>query len=99
MWFFSGWAADGALSRHFVDQPHIREGQIIQESLEHIRVRVVTSGAFGQEDIDEIIRRVHQRLGWNVRVSIEPVAAIERTKAGKFQAVISKVGRVEPSEK
>lgn len=83
----------------FVDQPHIREGQIIQESLEHIRVRVVTSGAFGQEDIDEIIRRVHQRLGWNVRVSIEPVAAIERTKAGKFQAVISKVGRVEPSEK
>lgn len=77
----------------FVNQPHVREGQIIQESLDLIRVKVVPSDGFGKPDVDEIAHRVQQRLGDSVKVIVESVDEIPRTKAGKFQAVISKIAR------
>lgn len=73
----------------FVNQPHVREGQIIQESLDLIRVKVVPSDGFGETDVQDIVHRVQQRLGAQVKVEVEPVAEIPRTKAGKFQAVVS----------
>ncbi|MBW8012031.1 MAG: phenylacetate--CoA ligase family protein [Chloroflexi bacterium] len=72
----------------FTNQPHIREGQIIQESMKTIRVKVVTTTEFGAEDIQDVTYRIQQRLG-DVTVLVEPVSEIPRTKAGKFQAVIS----------
>lgn len=75
----------------FVDQPHVREGQIIQESLDTICVKVVPARGFNELDVQDIIHRIQQRLGDSVKVSVEPVAEIPRTKAGKFQAVISKL--------
>lgn len=75
----------------FVNQPHIQQGQIIQEALDLIRVKVVPVGDFGEADVRDIIQRVQQRLGRDVRVVVEPVDSIPRTKAGKFQAVISKL--------
>jgi len=80
----------------FVDQPHVREGQIIQESLTQIRVRVVVTDGFGDKDAKEIVRRVQQRLGPEVKVIVEPVDHIPRTPAGKFQAVISKLQDIRP---
>ena len=73
----------------FVNQPHVREGQVIQEALDFIRIKVVPTGDFGRQDIDDIVHRVQQRLGEKVRVAVEPVKEIPRTKAGKFQAVVS----------
>ncbi len=72
----------------FVDQPHVREGQIIQENIDRIRVKVVPTDAFDQADIDDIVMRVRQRLGPQVQVVVEPVALMPRTAAGKFQAVV-----------
>jgi phenylacetate-CoA ligase len=79
----------------FVDQPHVREGQIIQETLHRLRVRVVPVNGFGPADTADIIRRVQQRLGDEVEVIVQPVAAIPRTKAGKFQAVISQLKQID----
>ena len=73
----------------FVNQPHVREGQIIQEDLNRIRVKVVPTNGFGPSDSQDIIRRVQQRLGPSVEVIVEPVDQIPRTAAGKFQAVVS----------
>lgn len=73
----------------FVNQPHVREGQIIQESLDFIRVKIVPAEGFGDKDVNDIVHRVQQRLGGNVKVEVEPVVAIPRTKVGKFQAVVS----------
>jgi phenylacetate-CoA ligase len=73
----------------FVNQPHIREGQIIQELLDHIHVKVVPTAGFTDVDIDEIRHRIHQRLTDRVTVTVELVDAIPRTAAGKFQAVVS----------
>jgi phenylacetate-CoA ligase len=73
----------------FVNQPHVQEGQIIQESLNLIHVKVVPTKDFGEQDIADIVHRVQQRLGNEVHVKVETVAEIPRTKAGKFRAVIS----------
>jgi phenylacetate-CoA ligase len=73
----------------FVDQPHIREGQIIQEARDRIRVKVVATVGYGAADSADVIRRVQQRLTDGVQVVVEPVDSIPRTKAGKFQAVVS----------
>ena len=73
----------------FVDQPHVLEGQVIQESLRQFRVRVVPTSGFGKSDVEDIAHRVRQRLGHEVEVAVEPVERIPRTRAGKFQAVVS----------
>jgi phenylacetate-CoA ligase len=75
----------------FVDQPHVQEGQIIQETLENIRVKVVPTSGFGQRDVDEIAQRIRQRLGGQVQVQVDVVDHIPRTAAGKYQAVISRL--------
>ncbi len=76
----------------FVDQPHVREGQIIQEELTRIRVKVIVTDGFGDSDVQEIVHRIQQRLGAGVKVIVEPVDRIPRTSAGKFQAVVSNLG-------
>lgn len=73
----------------FVNQPHVREGQIIQDALDLIRVKVVPSDGFGELDVIDITHRIQQRLGKEVKVQVETVPTIPRTKAGKFQAVVS----------
>ncbi len=73
----------------FVDQPHVQEGQIIQEALDRIRVKVVPVSGYGPSDEPDLIRRVQGRLGPNVSVVVETVGSIPRTKAGKFKAVVS----------
>ncbi|HYT33228.1 MAG TPA: hypothetical protein VEO37_11580 [Thermoanaerobaculia bacterium] len=77
----------------FIDQPHVREGQIIQEALDRIRVRIVPDGAFGPVDREETIQRVRQRLGPRVEIVVETVEEIPRSAAGKFRAVVSLIGR------
>jgi phenylacetate-CoA ligase len=83
----------------FADQPHIREGQIIQEAIDHIHVKVVPAAGFGQTDIGDVVHRIQQRLTSSVRVSVEEVQSIPRNKSGKFQAVINRIpGRRAPVE-
>lgn len=87
----------------FVDQPRVREGQIVQEALDRIRVRVVPAAGFGPADEAEIRRRVTQRLGTGVKVIVEMVTEIPRTPGGKFRAVVSEIasgslGRALPPE-
>lgn len=77
----------------FVNQPNVREGQIIQETLNRIRVKIVPTDEFNKADVADIIARVQQRLSAEVEVIVEPVAEIPRTKSGKFKAVISLLGQ------
>ncbi len=77
----------------FVDQPHVREGQIIQEAMDRIRVKVVPTDGLRAEDIHDIVHRVRQRLGLKVNVIVEAVEQIPRTRAGKIRAVVSLLGQ------
>lgn len=80
----------------FVNMPTVIEGQVVQEEIDLLRIRVVTRDDFGKKDEDVIRHRiVHERLG-DVRVVIERVPRLERTERSKFRAVISKVTRSRP---
>jgi phenylacetate-CoA ligase len=80
----------------FVDQPHVREGQIVQEATNRIRVKIVPAEGYGPADERDIVRRIQQRLTADVEVLVEVVDAIPRTAAGKFQAVVSRLDRTGP---
>ena len=77
----------------FTDQPHIREGQIVQEAINRIRCNVVPTDGFSENDCLEIVRRIQGRLGPEMQVLVECVDSIPRTKAGKFKAVVSLLKR------
>jgi phenylacetate-CoA ligase len=79
----------GRMDPIFKTDINILEGQIIQETLDFTRVKVVPMDGFNNEDVQDIIQRVHQRLGESVRVEVELVDEIPRTKTGKFKAVVS----------
>jgi phenylacetate-CoA ligase len=76
----------------FIGLPAIHSGQIIQESLDRFRVRLVAPGGLNEDSRAIIERRMRERLG-RVTVLIEIVNAIELTERGKFRAVISHVPR------
>ncbi len=75
----------------FVDQPHVRLGQVVQESVDRIRLRIVAADGFGAADERDLVARVRQRLGPSVQVTVEIVDRIPLSAAGKFQAVVSHV--------
>lgn len=68
----------------------IREAQIIQESLNHIRVRFVPSTGYSEKDDSTIIRRLRDRVG-DMEIALEQVEFIPRSSSGKFKAVVSYV--------
>jgi len=74
---------------------HVREAQIIQESLDNLTVKVVPADGWCEKDEQEIRAALRQRVG-EVEVAVETVAEIERTWAGKFRVIISKLN-AEPS--
>jgi phenylacetate-CoA ligase len=66
----------------------VREAQVIQESLELIRVLVVQSRGFDRNTEIAIEAALRERLG-EVEIIIEKVDKIPRTSNGKFRAVLS----------
>ena len=80
----------GRLDPVFKAGLRVAEAQIIQESVDLVRVQVVPTSGFGQADGKAIQRGLCERLG-EVVVVVEPVRAIPRTSNGKFRAVISRV--------
>ena len=73
----------------FVDMPEVLEGQIVQESLDHIVVNVVATEDFGERQESTIRNRITKERIGNVRVTIRRLSGIPRTERGKFRAVVS----------
>lgn len=74
----------------FINLPHVMEGQVVQEELDFVRVRVVAKSGFDEAEKALIRQRLRDRLG-EVRVEVEEVSEIERTVRGKFRAVVSRI--------
>ncbi|HEX9639348.1 MAG TPA: AMP-binding protein [Acidobacteriota bacterium] len=84
----------GRLDPVFKADLPIREAQIVQESLDKIRVLVVPSDRFGAADQRDLIARLRDRLGSEMAIELETVPEIPRTQAGKFRAVVSRLPNV-----
>ena len=80
----------GRLDPIFKADIAIREAQIVQESLQHITVRLVPTQGYTPADGEAIIQALRQRVG-DMAVSLEPVAEIPRGPNGKFRAVVSRL--------
>jgi phenylacetate-CoA ligase len=73
----------------FIGLKDVLEGQVIQETIDTFRVKVVTTAAgLGESDRKLIHNRFIERLG-RVNVLIEEVSELPRTERGKFRAVLS----------
>ncbi len=77
----------GRLDPVFKKQLPICEAQIIQESLDRVRVRFVPAPDYCPEAGRSIIERLKARMG-EVEVILEQVDVVPRTQNGKFRAVI-----------
>ena len=82
----------GRLDPAFKAALPIREAQVIQESVDHVRVLYVPAPAFGPAAARELIDALRDRLG-PIEVTLEAVDRVPRTSAGKFRAVINNVPR------
>jgi len=77
----------GRLDPVFKSELPIREAQIIQETLDRVRVRYVPTGEFTADAAAALTTRMKAHLG-NVRIVLEQVDEVPRTANGKFRAVI-----------
>ncbi len=77
----------GRLDTVFKDRLPIREAQIIQESLQRIRVKYVSAPGFTPEAGNSIVSRLKARLG-DIEVVLEEVDRIPRSANGKFRGVV-----------
>jgi phenylacetate-CoA ligase len=77
----------GRLDPVFKTDLPIREAQIIQESLDSIRVRFVPAPEYTPRDGMTIGQRLQDRVG-DMEIVLEPVERIPRSANGKFRAVI-----------
>jgi phenylacetate-coenzyme A ligase PaaK-like adenylate-forming protein len=73
----------------FVGMPNVLEGQIVQQRIDLLRVRVVVTDGFGPEDEKAIRHRITKERLHGMNVEIERVPELERTDRRKFRAVIS----------
>jgi phenylacetate-CoA ligase len=66
---------------------HLREAQVIQDSLESFTIAVVPAPGFGPSDVETLRSNMRQHVG-DAAVTVTQVEAIPRTSSGKFMAVV-----------
>ena len=67
--------------------------QIVQESVHHLRIRLVPDETFGDASHRQIADLVEETFGSSVRYEVELVDAIPQEASGKYRFCISKVAR------
>jgi phenylacetate-CoA ligase len=84
----------GRLDPVFKSGLPLREAQIVQETLGVVRVRYVPAPEFTSAHGGVLVERLQSRLG-PMRVVLEEVREIPRTRNGKFRAVICQLSAAE----
>ena len=75
----------------FKPMHNIIESQIIQEELDKLRVKVVKNNHYSNDDEMKLVAAFNERLGDQIKIQIEYVDSIPKTKSGKFKWVISNI--------
>lgn len=79
------------LTHPFKPMHNVEESQILQEDRKHIRIKIVRRPDYEEKDTQYLLNEFKKRVGNDMKIEIEFVDSIPRTKAGKFRWVISKV--------
>ncbi len=75
----------------FKELPEIKEAQLIQETLDRVRIRLVPGRGFTSAQRLKVEENFRARAGNDIRLEFEVVSEIPRLSNGKFRFVISKV--------
>ena len=94
-------AADGTVMHGLAliyilrDLPGVQGFKIVQHSLDRTEVQVVPGPGFdAAQRVPQIVQGMQRRLGAQVQVQVQQVAAIAPEKSGKFRYVVSHVDAV-----
>lgn len=71
----------------------IKETQIVQEKVDLIRILIVRTDKYKEEDGKHLVEELEKRMGSSITYKIEYVDEIARTSSGKFRAVICRVSK------
>jgi phenylacetate-CoA ligase len=75
----------------FVDIPFIKQGQIVQESLDRLVVYLVVEKGFGSADERTLLRNLTLTLGTSIGMATNYVGELPRSPNGKYRMVVSLV--------
>ncbi len=78
----------GRMDHIFKDMVNVREAQIAQCNDGQIVVRVVRGTGYTATDEQMLLDEFRKRLGHDIKLSIQYVDSIPRTKSGKFRLVV-----------
>jgi phenylacetate-CoA ligase len=71
----------------------VEQSQVIQEDYNRVVIKILPNESYKPVDGEYLVREFQARLGRDVQVDIQLVDSFERTRAGKFKWVISKVDK------
>jgi phenylacetate-CoA ligase len=83
----------GNISNSTKDTKGIVCFQLIQNSIDHIEVRIVTSKDFDKKQELNFISSLRERVGNEIELNISYVEAIEKERSGKFRIVKNLIGK------
>lgn len=75
----------------FVDVAHIRQGQIVQESLDVLIVYLAVEKGFGSEEKRMVENNLSLIFGDSIGITLKYVDEIPRAQSGKYRMVVSHV--------
>lgn len=70
---------------------NIRLGQIIQKKKGELILKLVTEKSYSENDRENIVSKLHDRVGIETKIHIEYVDSIPKAKSGKYNLVISEI--------
>jgi phenylacetate-CoA ligase len=86
----------GRLDHIFKEQFDVAEAQIVQPDERSIDVFIVPRPTYSNASNRRLMRNIRARLGDEIRINIRTQDSIPREANGKFRAVKSRFGRINP---
>jgi phenylacetate-CoA ligase len=77
----------------FKEARHIRQSQIYQPAPDRVVIRVVPDGGFTGEDETRLLKSMSGLFPRTVRLELERVGEIPRTRSGKYAFCVSDLSR------
>ena len=75
----------------FLDVNGVKHFQIIQEDINKLRIRVVKSDEFDENEINKIIKKIKKDLGEDIEIEVDYVQQIDKSPTGKHRVTMSKI--------
>lgn len=79
----------GRLDHIFKDMVNVREAQFVQSEPSAVTIRIARGAGYTDHDEQQLLSEMRQRIGDDLRVSVEYLEAIPRGPNGKLRLVLS----------